>query len=170
MTEGQPPESGGENNLSARREHEQQAGQAVLRLVQTGESVPDHLQPELPTVPDLTVDEEMASIIMRRRWRAIVSAESITADGVNVHQGLRRLFRERLKGREPYTAFYKDHVTVSFGVLDDNPPSWHEAQSVGAYLVAAVDPIRRREPRVGIVYVDTSDLDPRLPEDRRTLR
>lgn len=161
--ERQPPDD--ESNLRAQQAHG--GDRAALRVVDSDGAVTEPALPELPDAPDLSVDEETATLIERRRYRAVVRAKT---EVPIIHTGLRRLLSQRLDGRRPATGFFGDYVEVQFGVMDNRTRSWNEARALGSYLTAALDPRENREAFVGIAFFDTSDLDPLLPEELRTLR
>lgn len=144
------------------------SGATVLRVVGVGEcTLGGELERRLPEAPDLRVDEDLGKLMFRSRWSADVIVRH--ADDVVIHKGVREVIRERLHGREPSTGFAPDFVVVHFCVLGDNPQSWADAEAVGAYLSAVVDPAARQPAEISLKFTDTSDLDPFLPEDRRTL-
>lgn len=169
--ERRPPENHDTEEMTvlSERQHTSQrhAGRAALRVVDSAEA--SHWRPSenLADAPDLGVDEETAILIHRRRYRAVVKAK---LGSPAVHGGVVALIDGRLRGREPATMLADDIVEVNFGVMDDGPKSWNEARLLGNYLTSIVDPVERRDPHVAVCFVDTSKIDPYLPEDRRTLR
>ncbi|WP_395638123.1 hypothetical protein [Pseudolysinimonas sp.] len=144
-----------------------QAARATIRLGR----IPEVSVPRAEGgLDDLSVDAEVAAVLRRRRWRAVIQVALPMAFHPDAELPLVDLVDRHLEGRNPLTGSHGRTLVTSFSVMSagDKDRAAVERFAYGLARAAAGD--STDEARVvtsGITFTDMSDIEQRLPENLR---
>ena len=126
-------------------------------------------RPNNVAIPDLSVDVKAAAQLRRSRWRSVIQV--MAPEGVTVEDEERFVstIEARLQGREPLTSIHEDTIVTSFSLSSANDEA-RELVAQFADAMSQLEQIDQDRPEVlvaTIAFIDVSDFEDLLPEDRR---